>query len=622
MQLNSSDVSTTHRVLDVAPTTAKQTARDLLIIFLLSIPLFFWKLGGFGFFDPDEGRYAEIPREMMVNHDWITPTLNFVKYFEKPPLLYWLTASSFKLFGLNETAARLVPALCALLGLAMTYFLGRRMFGRRVGILSACVLATTLFWPLMARQIVIDMLLSVALFAAVAFWWLGHTEENARLRVLDFAAFWVFLGSAVLSKGPVAVLLVGATIGIYVIVCRQSKTTSLKNWALGIALFLLISAPWFIAVAARNSEFNRYFWWGQNVARFLGIGKNREHVEPIYFFLMFLPLLFFPWAFLLPAMAITAWKRVWPQRAQPFSPQQRAAIYLFINAAFITLFFSASTSKLLTYILPVFPALAILVGAYLDSLWRSKIEYWKPSLSVCLSVFALVCGALGIAAFGVALRLIPSLTRWLDKTLAKSLTIPFSPMVYGLALGTIFLLWCGATVLSLKRRDAKILATSFIGCSTALLLTVFAVLNTLSPDLNMKALATYIQPGLDSGARLVSYESYAQGLGFYTQRRIVLINGLGEIEFGADQLPPDERQIWFKTARGGDDDTRDLSPLKGELQSAQPVYVLVKNHKTAQNLLPRLPKGTVEIVWNSRRSILGNSAAAKITPPRPLLKRD
>lgn len=115
-----------------------------IIGLLMVYALFFFQLGGWGLFDPDEGRYAEIPREMLARHDWVTPTLNFVNFFDKPPLLYWGIAASYAVFGLHEWAARLVPALAALLGLAMTWALGRRMFGPRAGALSALILATSL----------------------------------------------------------------------------------------------------------------------------------------------------------------------------------------------------------------------------------------------------------------------------------------------------------------------------------------------------------------------------------------------------------------------------------------------------------------------------------------------
>ncbi len=213
-----------------------QQRQHLLWITLLCVPLFFMGLGAWGFFDPDEGRYAEMPREMIVRHDFITPTLNYFKYFEKPPLLYWAVAGAYQLFGFHEWAARLVPASAALLGVFTAYFLGRRMFGARAGLLGAIVLATSALWVFLARFLVIDMLVSVLIFAALALWWMGHTEAKSARGRLYFLGFWSALALAVLTKGPMAVVLVGATIFIYTALCKNWRAWAKMQWLLGLAV--------------------------------------------------------------------------------------------------------------------------------------------------------------------------------------------------------------------------------------------------------------------------------------------------------------------------------------------------------------------------------------------------
>ena len=159
----------------------------LLTLFAFCIPMFFIMLGAWAFFDPDEGRYAEIPREMLVRGDWVTPTLNFVTYIEKPPLLYWGTMLSFMALGFNETAGRLMPALSALLGVLFTYGLGRRMFGGRAGFSGRDGFSRqTIFWAVMARSLIIDPILAVTVWGAICFWFLaqseGETEKRHRAR--------------------------------------------------------------------------------------------------------------------------------------------------------------------------------------------------------------------------------------------------------------------------------------------------------------------------------------------------------------------------------------------------------------------------------------------------------
>ena len=163
-----------------APRSPQFSARWLVALALLiCYPLFFFYLGGWGLVDPDEGRYAEVAREMLANHDWVTPTLNSIKFFDKPPLLYWGMAASYAIFGLNEWAARLIPAVAALAGVGMTWLLGRRMFGERAAVLGALMLSTSLMWPVMARFVLTDMLFSVMVFCALGFWVAGPQCNHA-----------------------------------------------------------------------------------------------------------------------------------------------------------------------------------------------------------------------------------------------------------------------------------------------------------------------------------------------------------------------------------------------------------------------------------------------------------
>lgn len=601
--LDSAPDTPDHRPVSSDVTSIGQTWRDLLLIFALSLPLFFWKLGGWALFDPDEGRYAEIPREMIAGGDWITPTLNHTKYFEKPPLFYWLVGGSFKLFGLSEWAARLVPALCALLGLFLTYALARRMFGRRTGTLSALVLATTLFWPIMARSLVIDMLLSVALFAASAFWWLGHTETTSR-RGAYFLAFWFALALAFLSKGPVAVLLTGASIGIYLAVCRQWKAVRALQWTAGLLLFTVLVAPWFVLVALKNPEFNRYFWLEQNIFRFLGIGKNREHVEPFTYFFQFLPLLFFPWTFLVPAALSAGIRKIWLARSQTHTQTQRAIIYLLCNAAFVILFFSVSTGKLITYILPSFPPLAILMACYLDWTLRHRTEAWRRPLKIGSLLLSLLLGIAGIGAVVLA-----SSTRTsgsLAKIEARMTALGLSQaMIAGV--GIVLLLWAMAIAVSTLKRHERALVASLSSGFIVFFLSVVSLLCVVAPNFTVKPLLAYIRPGLNRGATFVMYRSYMQGASFYTRKRLVNIGSEGELKFGISRLSSQERAIWFP---------KEIGALQEMLDQPQPVYCLVNNHRTAQELLSQLRGKAVEIVWNSKRSVIGNAAAARLTPPK------
>jgi 4-amino-4-deoxy-L-arabinose transferase-like glycosyltransferase len=568
-----------------------KTGVAVLSLICLCLPLFFLFLGSWGWFDPDEGRYAEIPREMLATGNWITPHLNFVAYFEKPPFFYWSVALFFRAFGLSEWTGRLVPALAATLGVLLTYMLGRRMFNARAGFLSAVVLATSLLYAFLARELLIDMLFSVLLFAALALWWMGHSETNAKRQAAYFLGFWSTLALAMLAKGPVAVLLAGVVIGAYLLLCRPPRALRQMQWLPGVALFTLIAAPWFILVAQRNPTFNNFFWYGQHIARFLGKGENREHVKGLLYFFKFLPLLFFPWTLFVPAAFFFGWKKLWPAR----TPHQRAAIFLLAMSLLILLFFSASTSKLIPYILPIFPPMAILMGFYFDRLVaRSERAPSKIFLGGgwLLTVFL---GAMASGMFFIA-------PQYLLRTegLGRG---------WVMLEGALLLAWMIALLWAMSKRQPANIMAAVAGGFMLFCVGTMPIIAAAAPNRQAAPLLRYIQPGLDAGGDIILDGDLTQSVMFYTRRRVRIVGDGGEIRFGASLLPNEERKKWFL-------DDRDIAALHRAMQSSQPVYCVVKSHERAQKYLPQMPSGTQEIIWNKRRSIIGNRAAARMTPPR------
>src|SRR5512143_3575900 len=196
------------------PPTAPSSLRvpaSLLCVFALAIPLaYFCTLGAFALAEPDEPRYAEIPREMIESSDWVTPRLNYVKYFEKPPLIYWLTAVNFELFGMSEFVARLWPAIFAMVGIGMTGALGRSMFGPWTGYAAAALLATTPLYFGLSQTLILDMPLTGLMTVALGAFWFAYTGDRWRAPFVWLLYAATALG--VLTKGPVAPLLTGAII--------------------------------------------------------------------------------------------------------------------------------------------------------------------------------------------------------------------------------------------------------------------------------------------------------------------------------------------------------------------------------------------------------------------------
>jgi len=332
--------------------------RDAVVL-ALAIGLFFALfLGSRPLSVPDEGRYVEIPREMVVSGDWLTPRLNGVKYFEKPPLFYWTEAFLVRLFGLSEWSVRMGPALFALFGCLAVYYAGARLYGRRAGILSAVVLATSVLYYALSRLISLDMPVSVLLTVSLLSFLLGTREPAGNSRRLFFWGFYAFAALATLTKGLIGIVFPGMIIFSWMLIAGEWRTLRTMHLASGLALFLLIAAPWHLLAGRANPEFFDFYFVREHFQRYLT--KVHHHYKPFWFFIPIVVGGFLPWSAFLFQAVRHALPDSWADRKQ-----NKEAIFLLLWAGLILLFFSASSSKLIPYVLPVLPPLALLVGKYL-----------------------------------------------------------------------------------------------------------------------------------------------------------------------------------------------------------------------------------------------------------------
>jgi len=342
------------------PFTSWRRVAFVVLLLLVFVVLWFGNLEYRNLVDPDEGRYAEIPREMLVTGDWVTPRLNDLKYFEKPPLQYWATAAFYRVFGVDEWVSRLWPTLTGVAGIALVFFAGLRLYGRRTGTLSAMILAGMVAYVLFAHALTLDMGLTLFQCAAVLGFAVaqrdGATARETRAWMLGA---WVAAAAAVLSKGLIGILLPAATVAAYVVIQRDFGLLRRLHARAGLALFLLVCAPWFVIVSLRNPEFARFFFWHEHFERFLLPDHHRPGAW--WYFLPVLALGVMPWLGVLVWSARDWWAS---ERDARFRPTRFLALW----CAMVLVFFSASSSKLAPYILPVFPALALLIGAKIDSL--------------------------------------------------------------------------------------------------------------------------------------------------------------------------------------------------------------------------------------------------------------
>ncbi|MEJ2746003.1 MAG: glycosyltransferase family 39 protein, partial [bacterium] len=348
---------------------------DILILSIFFAFAFFHCLGEYPLMDPDEGRYAEIPREMLESGGFITPHLNYVHFFFKPPLFYWMNAASLKAFGENEFAVRFPSALCGFLAILLTYFVGLKAFGRREALLSALILGTSGGYYTCSRLNLIDMPLTLFMTAAFGFFLIASTTAERR-RGLYFYLFYISMALAVLVKGLIGVLFPGMVIFCYMLFLRRWRLLREMRLFTGALIVVAICAPWFILASVQNPGFAKFFFLREHVGRFTSQIHQRHE-----FFGFFVPALLgmmMPWSFFLPAVVAQFWSK---------RKSNEYAVWLFIAlwALVIFIFFSFSESALLTYILPIFPAVALLTGATLSAAfdrWSGWIRW--PGLVTAL----------------------------------------------------------------------------------------------------------------------------------------------------------------------------------------------------------------------------------------------
>ena len=331
----------------------------VLIIATLYVS-YFSHLGAIGFVGPDEPRYAWIARDMAETGDWVTPRLYGNPWFEKPPLYYWCAALSFKIFGVSEAAARLPSAIAALLATLALAWLALRLYGSETARWLLLLLPSSVGMIGFSHAASTDMLFSATLtLALVAAAILLRVTEPSSVVVAQHAApaaflFGLFLGLAVLAKGPAALVLLGGAAFSWVIFTKRWRDALRLFHPVSIAAFCLTALPWYILCARRNPEFFRVFIIEHNFKRYLT--PEFQHIQPFWYYAAVLLIALLPWTALLLWSALTGAIRLW--RTRTISD---ATLLLLCWSAFCILFFSISKSKLPGYILPAIPTIALLM---------------------------------------------------------------------------------------------------------------------------------------------------------------------------------------------------------------------------------------------------------------------
>ncbi|MGB7344566.1 MAG: glycosyltransferase family 39 protein [Pirellulaceae bacterium] len=338
------------------PWTKRQGAMAIGFLIVASLLILVPNLS-FPLIEPDETRYAQIAIEMNQSGDWTTPTLNGEPYLDKPPLMYWLTATSLSCFGNTPWAARLPSVLAALATVLAVFVLGRRILGSRAAWLGGMSLLLCAGFAIAGRFLVLDSLLAFLTTLCFLSGYVAVREEQHRW------AWWMLAGTAcalgVLTKGPIAIVLCVPPLIVNGWLCRDQSRTRLLHWAAFAAPTAILCVPWYVAVWQANPEFGDYFFFRHNFQRFT---KGSNHEQAFWFYIPVVFAATFPASLLLPSLGLFL-----------VSPANRKRVlrskdmgYLFCSTVWILLFFSVASCKLPTYILPAIPLIALMMGGMLE----------------------------------------------------------------------------------------------------------------------------------------------------------------------------------------------------------------------------------------------------------------
>ena len=546
----------------------------ILLLFIIYGLLWFGTLNYRHLIPSDEGRYAEIAREMLVTGDWITPRYNGYKYFEKPPLQAWATATAFQVFGIGDWQARLWTALTGFFTILLVGLTGARIFNSRAGWLASVVLASSPMWIISGHFNSLDMGLSSFLVAALCSLLIAQTSHNKNSCRNWMWVCWIFMALATLSKG-----VIGVAIPTMVFIAYSISTWDWKIWARlrllsGSVLFLFITAPWFVMVAQRNPEFLEFFFIHEHLQRFTQDAHSRT--GPIYYFVPLLLMGLLPWVLQVPG-AIT---QAWNERRHEFSASWLLVCWFVVIFAF----FSISHSKLPGYIIPVFPALALLIGYRLDRLLghtNTMALLWK------LQTFGFAI--LGLVSF--------FFLDAIDKQARPDEIEAYAQYTYWVIAALIALVIFSAYAAWQSKRNGLQSIVSF-ACGFFLCAIIAGTGHeTLGRAVSGIDLVERVKASIPEKVNFYSVRLLDHTVPFYLGRTMIMVESPDELEFGVNQEP----ELWIPT----------LNAFIVRWQEDQTAYALMVPEQFDALKAQNFPMQEVD--RDSRRVIVKHPNASNVT---------
>ncbi|HEV2348519.1 MAG TPA: glycosyltransferase family 39 protein [Terriglobia bacterium] len=493
-----------------------------LLLMLVAACIFFAGLGRLPLLDPDEGRNAEVAREMLVSGDWITPHYNTLAYLDKPAVFFWLVAGSFKLAGISEWAARFPSALMALGTMLLTWFMARRMLGASAGLKAAVIWATMPLSIIFSHLVIFDMTLTFLVTLAMAAFWMAGSCESRRTRfeIIMFAA----CGIATITKGPVGFLLPLLSIVAYQALGRRLGELKRIRWGVGVVVFMIATLPWFVTVSIRNPDFPRYALWQESLQRF-STGSAHRGGSVFYYLPVFLGGLL-PWSLFL-VLVIGRRLRRWRELLYDMN---KPVLFSLAWAGLIFVFFTISRSKLPAYVLPATVPLSILMAHAWGEWDADARETFRRPDWLAAGFAALIGTGLLVALVAWQMFEFASIrARALEKIDPRAFDLLKPTLLYsGLILAAMGIL--GRNLAERRNRPILAHATFVVLAMTApaLLVRWMPALRTYATVSSSRQMAQRILTSPDKNLPVYGLYYYRTGLPFYLRRPVNLVTFDGD----------------------------------------------------------------------------------------------
>jgi 4-amino-4-deoxy-L-arabinose transferase-like glycosyltransferase len=490
-------------------TEARKIIKHVLILLVLSYCFFMLGNGILSLTNPDEVFYAQTAKEMAKHSSWLTPYLFDAPNFEKPIFLYWLLRIGFMLFGVSSFSARFFPAVFASLGVLAVYYLGLLGFrDSRKAFYSALVLISSGLYIGLARTVFTDMIFSILiLFSLLSFFW-GYLRRERK--GMSLIVFFVCSALAVLTKGPLGFVIPLLIIVLFLLFKHEVRYLRCLYTVWGILIFIAIAFPWYTYMLAKyKSAFTREFFYNDHIRRL--VQAEHKANDTWYFYLLSMIGGMFPWSLLVPVSLFSLAKR-------PIRKEEPFYLFLACWIAVVFVVFQVAHSKLVSYIFPLFPALALLIGDYVYNIVEEKKN---------ISAFPLLILTWGMLLL-LPIVLLSGPTFYPGYISAKTPFYLFS-----------FLIFCLLLIMLrfILRRELFKVIVLLVSIVPAILLILPFIKSEIEPYLASRAAGEYVVKNTDANSIIVCSKPFARGIKYYTDRKVAILGNPGNNFFSPHPIP-------------------------------------------------------------------------------------